>query len=101
VNNLDIESISVKKAKSQITVTEDIFPENKRFVSESNEGVSRYLIAPHIIYRRLTTSRLYLDYFQHLDLCLVGTNYILNALQQRYKSRTTTELQCGEWTKLC
>jgi len=26
-------------------------------------------------------------------LCFVGTNYILNALQQQYKSRTTTELQ--------
>jgi len=90
VNNLDLESISVKKAKSQITITEDIFPENKRFVSESNEGQS----LPYCATYRIENSLLvYLDYFQHLDLCFVGTNYILNALQQRYKSGTTTELQ--------
>jgi len=90
VNNLDLESISVKKAKSQITITEDIFPENKRFVSEPNEGQS----LPYCATYRIENSLLvYLDYFQHLDLCFVGTNYILNALQQRYKSRTTTELQ--------
>jgi hypothetical protein len=35
-----IESISWKKAKSQITVTEDIFPENKCFVSKGNHGQS-------------------------------------------------------------
>jgi hypothetical protein len=41
---------------------------------------------------RLTTS--FIDYSQHLDLCfIVGTNHILNALQQQYKSGTTTELQ--------
>jgi hypothetical protein len=41
---------------------------------------------------RLTTS--FIDYSQHLDLCfIVGTNHILNALQQQYKSATTTELQ--------
>ena len=40
VNNVDVESISWKKAKSQITVTEDIFPENKRFLSEPNQGQS-------------------------------------------------------------
>jgi len=90
VNNLDLESISVKKAKSQITITEDIFPENKRFVSEPNEGQS----LPYCATYRIENSLLvYLDYFQHLDLCFVGTNYILNALQQRYKSGTTTELQ--------
>jgi len=91
VNNLDIESISVKKAKSQITVTEDVFPENKRFVSEPKEGQSLPYCATHHILDSLLVYLL--DYFQHLDLCLVGTNYILNALQQRYKSRTTTELQ--------
>jgi len=92
VNNLDIESISVKKAKSQITVTEDVFfPENKRFVSEPNQGQSLPYCATHRIIDSLLVYLL--DYFQHLDLCLVGTNYILNALQQRYKSRTTTELQ--------
>ena len=41
---------------------------------------------------RLTTS--FIDYSQHLDSCfIVGTNHILNALQQQYKSGTTTELQ--------
>lgn len=89
VNNLDIESISVKKAKSQITITEDAFPENKRFVSKPNQGQSLNYCATYHIDSLLV----YLDYFQHLDLCFVGTNYILNALQQRYKSRTTTELQ--------
>ena len=91
MNNLDIESISVKKAKSQITVTEDVFPENKRFVSESNEGQSiPYCAAYHIENSLLV----YLGLFSTLRLvCFVGTNHILNALQQRYKSRTTTELQ--------
>lgn len=53
-----------------------------------------------------------MDYFQHLDLCFeVRRNNNLNALQQRYKSRTTTELQkydimnrpniCAALLKMC
>jgi len=80
VNNLDIESISVKKAKSQITVTEDVFPENKRFVSESNEGQSiPYCAAYHIensllVYLGLfSTLRLVFRRYKLYSECLTTT----------------------------
>ena len=65
------------------------FLRTNTFVSETNEGQSLLYCATY----HKDSLLVYLDYFQHLDLCFVGTNYILNALQQRYKSRTTTELQ--------
>jgi len=79
-NNLDLESWSVKKAKSQITVTEDIFPENKRFVSESNQGQSLpYCAAYHIensllVYLGLfSTLRLVFRRYKLYSECLTTT----------------------------
>ena len=100
VNNLDIESISVKKAKSQITVTEDVFPENKRFVSESNEGQSiPYCAAYHIensllVYLGLfSTLRLVFRRYKLYSECLTTT------IQKQNYNRAS-EIHFSEWTKL-
>ena len=68
------------------------FLRTNTFSFQKQTKVSRYIIARHVSYNRLTTTLSGL--FSTLRLvCFVGTNHILNASQQRYKSRTTTELQ--------
>ena len=46
------------------------FLRTNTFSFQKQTKVSRYIIARHVSYNRLTT-RLYLDYFQHLDLCVL------------------------------
>ena len=100
VNNVDVESISWKKAKSQITVTEDIFPENKRFLSEPNQGQSLlYCATYHIIDSLLldglsSTLRLVFCRYKLNSECLTTT------IQKRNYNRASEIHQC-EWTKLC
>jgi len=100
VNNVDVESISWKKAKSQITVTEDIFPENKRFLSEPNQGQSLlYCATYHIIDSLLldglsSTLRLVFCWYKLNSECLTTT------IQKRNYNRASEIHQC-EWTKLC
>ena len=100
VNNLDIESISVKKAKSQITVTEDIFSWEQTFCIRIKSR-SVVTLLRHISYRKLTTSlsglfstlRLVFRRYKLYSECLTTT------IQKQNYNRAS-EIHFSEWTKL-
>ena len=102
VNNLDIESISVKKAKSQITVTEDVFSWEQTFCIRTK---SRSVVAllRDTSYNRLTTS-LSSGLFSTLRLVFgrykLYSECVTTTIQKQNYNGASEIHQC-EWTKLC
>jgi len=103
VNNLDIESISVKKAKSQITVTGGCFFLRTNVLYQNQIKVSRCLIARHGSYNRLTTS-LSSGLFSTLRLVFgrykLYSECVTTTIQKQNYNGASEIHQC-EWTKLC